>query len=124
MPSRKVRTPIPADQYTALRKKAEKLGRAQAEMTPRMSRADIQALVYELSVHQVELELQNEEVRLAPLELSSVRDLYADLFEFAPIGYISMDQQGRILETNQAAADILGFSRGLAARPHFSAFVE
>src|SRR5690348_13283454 len=67
----------------------------------------VQELVQSLRGHQIELELQNEELRQAQLELAESRDRYSDLYEFAPVGYITLDRQRRIIESNHTAASLL-----------------
>lgn len=76
-----------------------------------MSSEDVQRLVHELQIHQVELEMQNEALREARLELCESRDRYVDLYDFAPVGYVSLTADGGILESNPAAAALLGVSR-------------
>jgi signal transduction histidine kinase/PAS domain-containing protein len=66
-----------------------------------------QRLIQELHIHQVELEAQNEELRRAHVELEVARNRYADLYDFAPIGYCTLDRQGIILEINLAGAALL-----------------
>lgn len=76
-----------------------------------MPSEDVQKLVYELQVHQMELEIQNEELRAAQDELAESRDRYWDLYEFAPIGYITFDRDDHILRANLGAAALLELSR-------------
>src|SRR5262252_2330939 len=64
-------------------------------------------LAQELAIHQVELELQNEELRLARVELEAGLERYTQLFDFAPIGYCTLDAEGRVLEINHAAAALV-----------------
>jgi PAS domain S-box-containing protein len=68
-------------------------------------------LIHELQVHQIELELQNEELRRAQGELEASRARYFDLYDLAPVGYFSLGEQGLILEANLAGADLLGLAR-------------
>ena len=68
-------------------------------------------LLHEVQVYRLELEMQNEELRRAQLQLDAARALYFDLFDLAPVGYWRIDPQGRILESNLAAAAMLGRTR-------------
>ena len=67
-----------------------------------------QALVHELQVHQVELEQQNEALQTAQTALTGARDRYLDLFEFAPVGYLTLDPDGHVTDVNRTAASELG----------------
>src|SRR5262249_3478997 len=101
----------PRNRSALLRKRAEQLMRASRSELLAMPATKVRALVHELRVHQIELELQNEELRQAQVELAESRDRFSDLYEFAPIGYVTLDAKGRISECNLAAADLLGKNR-------------
>jgi len=66
--------------------------------------ADVTTLVHELEVYQAELEIQNEELRRAQSELAAALERYRDLYDRAPVGYLTLDADGKILQANQAAA--------------------
>jgi PAS domain S-box-containing protein len=97
---------------------------------------DTQRLVHELQVHQLELEMQNTELQDARDRMEILLEKYTDLYDFAPVGYFSLDEQGRILELNLTGAALLGVDRsrlinGLlprflvpASQPVFLAFLE
>ncbi len=93
--------------------------RARAERT--IDKADV---LYELRVHQAELEMQNEELRRSEAELERSRLAYEALYEAAPVGYFVLNEQGGILEANQYGADLLqAESRHLERKP-FIVFVH
>lgn len=79
---------------------------------------DASRLAHELHVHQAELESQNEELRRTQSALAAARDRYLDLYEYAPVGYLTLDEQGTVQESNLTAAVMLGRERGaLRGRP-------
>ena len=86
-------------------------------------RRDALALVHELQVHQIELEMQNEELKLAKLETEDVLAKYSDLYDFAPMGLFAFDEQGKIQEINLAGAKLLGAERRKLISRHFQQFV-
>ena len=96
------------DDVAWLREKAEdELAEKRAELAE-YSQHDLEELVQELRVHQVELELQNEALCATQAELQVVRDDYARLYDEAPVGYFSIDPDGRIARVNRTGADLLG----------------
>jgi PAS domain S-box-containing protein len=96
-------------------------------MTPQdfaeMPVADLQRLTYELQLHQLELEMQNDEMHHTQFELQAARNRYADLYDFAPVGYLSLDADGVILETNLTATQMFGVTRSRLRRRRLSDFV-
>jgi PAS domain S-box-containing protein len=88
-----------------------------------MTDLEVRALFHELQVHQVELEIQNEELLRAQTEIKEISDKYQDLFDFSPVGYLLMDERGRILEINVAGAALIGLDRIAALQKGFGQFV-
>ena len=112
--SRSGRTP------DALREQAER--RLSERKTP-MPLQDARKMVYELQVHQIELEMQNEELRQAQGTIVASQERYADLYDFAPVGYFTFDHMGLITEVNLTGASMLGIERGQLSKKPFSLFV-
>ncbi|MDP3156827.1 MAG: PAS domain-containing protein [Archangium sp.] len=80
--------------------------------------------IHELRIHQIELEMQNEELRRAQVELDVARARYFDLYDLAPIGYCTLSLSGVILETNLAAVTMMGVSRASASGRAFARFIH
>jgi PAS domain-containing protein len=77
-----------------------------------------------LSAHQIKLEMQNEELRLAHIALEESRDRYLNLFEFAPVGYLTLSPEGLIVEANLTAAKLLGVERSKLLNRCFATLVS
>lgn len=86
--------------------------------------ADLLRLVHELRVHQLELEMQNEELRETRAALVLSLQRFTDLFDFAPVGYFSLDLNGNILQVNLAGAVLLGENRAKLTGRRFIRFVR
>jgi formate hydrogenlyase transcriptional activator len=107
-----------------LRDQAEKrLLAKKAELRPPRSEKDAKRLVHELEVHQIELTMQNAELRQAQEALELSRNKYVELYDFAPVGYFTFDTQGLILEVNLTGAKLLGTERKLLFKKPFINFI-
>jgi PAS domain S-box-containing protein len=84
---------------------------------------DVATMIHELRVHQIELEMQNEELRDARLKLEEQRAKYFELFDLAPVGYLTLGGKSVVSDTNLTAALLLGVERQLLVGKPFSAFV-
>src|SRR5512135_1397214 len=109
--------------FNDLRQRAEEQLREEAVPPEELSPAECIRLVHELRVHQIELEMQNEELRQTQVNLAEARDKYVDLYDFAPVAYLSLDEWGRITEANLTAATILGVERGRLLDQYFWLFL-
>ena len=116
------------DPTGALRRQAEaRLMEREALLTispEELSPAAMREALYQLQVHQIELEMQNEELRLTQLKLDTAHKRYFDLYDLAPVGYCTVSEEGRILEANIAAAALLGETRADLAGERFSRFIN
>ncbi len=107
-----------------LRTKAEELlAHAEPAKQP-TSTIVVDKLQHELQVHQIELEMQNEELRRAQVALEASRNHFMDLYDFAPVGYVSLSMEGVINEINLTAAKLLGVERKKILNRHFAKFVS
>jgi two-component system cell cycle sensor histidine kinase/response regulator CckA len=116
-------TPKPAA-AAALRQRAEEQLRLQKDSAPSdPAGTGQQRLIHELQVHQIELEMQNEELVHARDERESALQKYADLYDFAPVSYVTLDQAGTVLEANLAAGRLFGLERSRLVRRHLGLLV-
>jgi PAS domain S-box-containing protein len=108
----------------SLRERAEKQVKESAHVPKAFSRDDVLELLHELEVHQVELELQNEELRRSQAEIEISRKKYFNLYDLAPISYVTLDRKGLIREVNLTAAELFGTERQHLKGAVFTRFVE
>ncbi len=106
-----------------LRQQAEVILNARkSQANKTVSEADKLKLIHELEVHQIELEMQNEELVKAKFKAEQAEEKYADLYDFAPSGYLSLTKEGKILNLNFAEAKMLGKERSRLINSSFSFF--
>ncbi len=109
--------------FAELRRKAEHGLRLEKLSIENMSEEDVLKTVNELRIHQIELEMQNEELRKAQIELEESRNQYSDLFDFAPVGYFVLDTKGCISQVNLTGASMVGIERSFILQKPFSLFI-
>lgn len=101
----------------------ERLRQTKSNDTAPGSPEDALRSVHELEVHRIELEMQNEELRQTQDELERSRNTFAELYDFAPVGYFTFDRRGLIREANLTAARMLGTDRQLLINKPFISFI-
>jgi len=108
-----------------LRLKAEEqLKQKQIDDANQEKEPDVKKLLHELQVHQIELEMQNEELRQAYVTTEAALKKYTMLFDLAPVGYFSLDPDGTISELNFTGADMLRERRFSLIESNFKLFVS
>ncbi len=116
---------LPLSPANDLRKRAEEIVRAAevTKSTERLSPAEMRRLCHELQVHQIELEMQNEELHNMQGELEASWSQYFDLYDLAPVGYLTISAQGLILKANLTATTLLGVARGALVKQPLTRFI-
>jgi PAS domain S-box-containing protein len=117
-----------SEQAAKLRRQAEEIARGKEARSPEdlvaCSPVEIRQTLHELRVHQIELEMQNEELRRTQVELDGARVRYFDLFDLAPVGYVTLSEKGLILDANLTAATLLGVARGELVEQPVTRFIH
>ena len=123
MPQKKVPT---TDTSASLRSRAESKLKEKfpsLDDVSSLSPEQLQIVVHELQIHQIELELQNQELRETQQALIKSRDDFVDLYDFSPVGYLTINDKGTIVQANLTAAKMLGVDRGTLVRKPLSRFI-
>ena len=111
----------------SLRQKAEAHFREKEELSSgkpdSLSPETLRTILHELRVHQIELEIQNEELRQTQADLVASQARYFDLYALAPVGYITASEAGMVLEANLTAATLLGVDRGALVKQPVTRFI-
>ncbi len=112
-----------AEHAADLRARAEEVAAQSPDSIEALSSEETQQVLHDLRVHQIELEMQNEELRRAQEELAESRDRYADLYDHAPVGYCLLSEKGLILEADLTAANLLDAARGALIKQPITRFI-
>lgn len=112
------------NKYTELRKRAERLLKKRGIQKSEKYYEDLENLVEELSLHQIELELQNEELQETLKNLNTEKDKYRELYHNAPTAYTTLNATGNIFDINQTAAELFGKKLNDFRPSSFFPFVE
>lgn len=123
-PNSKSPDTTPSDEMSLLRKAEETLRAHLVQSGAFLSHEEAIALVHELQVHQIELELQNEELLQTRREAEALRDQYIDLYDFAPVGYVTLDVAGNIQEVNLTGSLLLQSNRQSLIGAQFRVFLH
>jgi two-component system sensor histidine kinase/response regulator len=107
-----------------LRRRAEAALQRQPAADSAPTTQEMQKLLHELQVHQIELDLQNQELRAAQAAVEAGLARYTELYDFAPVGYLTLDRQGVISQLNLAAAALLGAERAALCGRRFGLFLD
>lgn len=111
------------DASARLRQTAERQLEEEAAVPPVPNSKWGESLLHELQVHQIELELQNEELQRSHRDLAAARDRYASLYHLAPVGFLTLSAAGIIIEVNAVGSGLLGVHHGLLVTWNFSSLV-
>jgi PAS domain S-box-containing protein len=110
-----------------LREQAERLSREEAALQSAdidaLSKAEINRLIHELQVHQIELQLQNEELKHIQAELEASQAKYFELYNLAPVGYLTLNDKGIITEANLTFSKLTGCPRQDIVKKPLSQFI-
>jgi diguanylate cyclase (GGDEF)-like protein/PAS domain S-box-containing protein len=115
---------LPAIAEISIRQQAEDIARCKVEQSPgQFITKSPEQLVHELHVHQIELKLQNQELHRAQLELCAEKERYLELYNFAPVAFLSVSDKGLIIQANLAAANLLGLPQRELVNKRLSSFI-
>ncbi|MEI7682311.1 MAG: PAS domain-containing protein, partial [Betaproteobacteria bacterium] len=112
-----------ADDKKEQEQKLRALAESAIPFTAAPTARPVEELLHELQVHQIELEIQNEALRHAQTALEESRDRYVDLYEFAPVGYLTLTADGLIANINLTGIKLLKQERGDVLQRRFAAWI-
>ncbi|MEI7837990.1 MAG: PAS domain-containing protein, partial [Planctomycetota bacterium] len=113
----------PASGTTFRRLAEQRLREQKTEALQLAAEPATQRLLHELQVHQIELEMQNEELLAARAEVEAGLERYVDLYDFAPVGYFTLAHDGTIRQVNLTGASMLGVGRAKLVNRRLGVFL-
>lgn len=114
----------PSEKLESLRQRAEmQLSEKMFKEFDNALDYDVKEIVHELQVHQIELELQNEELRNANILVENAMTKYYELYDFAPVGYITISEHGQIIEVNRFGSEVLNVKKRFLTNNYFQNFI-
>lgn len=116
---------IASKNFMEMRRQAEEHLKRGVKNVPQhsVSKEEMQRLIHELAIHQIELEMQQEELLQSQEELEEGLERFTELYDFAPLGYLTLARDGTILQVNLTATKLLGVERSLLVGDRFGRFV-
>jgi len=114
---------IKNDQLNHLRARAEKFLATESHDNQFLLKKDIAEVVNELVLHQVELEIQNDDLRVSQLKLEEFCDQYTELYHLAPVAYFTLDNNGLIIQVNRAGENLLSLEKHSLHKKSFSRYI-
>lgn len=116
---------VPSADFIELRRQAEEHLKTGPEKIPELtaSHNEMQRIIHELAVHQIELEMQQEELLQSREELEEGLERFTELYDFAPLGYLTLARDGTILQVNLTCTILLGVERSLLVGDRLGRFV-
>ena len=112
----------------ALRRQAEEIAMENATLSPEnlnaLSSEETRQTLDELRIHQIELEMQNEEMKRTQLELVASRDQYFNFYDLSPVGYFTLNEKGLILEANLSARSLKAGALPITGYDQYCKFTE
>lgn len=110
--------------YSSLRERAQSVLNQMKDQTLLPTNLDIKSLLEELHIHQIELEMQNDELQQTQIKLEETQRYLSDLFMYAPVGYVVLDPDGKIRDVNRSGSEYLNYSKELLVGLRIQTFVD
>ncbi|MGL1891607.1 MAG: response regulator [Spirochaetaceae bacterium] len=111
------------DKFEDLRRRAESFYEPKSKNLPDLSQEEVHNLIHELNTSQIELEMQNEDLRNTQIELEESKQKYLNLYDYAPVGYLTLNKNKQIIESNITACEMFGIDKEDIIESDFTSFI-